>query len=46
MGLGSARPQETRVWLLKAFSHARLPCDRFAYGGQDHGKVFLLDERG
>ena len=32
--------------LLKAFSHARLPCDRFAYGGQDHGKVFLLDERG
>jgi hypothetical protein len=31
--------------LMRALLHARLPCDRLAFGGQDHGKVFLLDER-
>ena len=27
-----------------ALSHARLPHGRFAYGGADYDKLFLLDE--
>jgi hypothetical protein len=32
--------------LLVALMHAGLPHDRFAYGGADWHKSFLLDERG
>jgi hypothetical protein len=31
--------------MLRAFMAAGLPTDRFAYGGRDWGKSFLLDER-
>jgi len=31
--------------MLRAFMAAGLPTDRFAYGGPDWGKSFLLDER-
>jgi hypothetical protein len=32
--------------LLHAFIAAGLNCDRFAYGGQDRGKSFVVDEAG
>jgi hypothetical protein len=31
--------------MLRAFMAAGLPTDRFAYGGSDWGKSFVLDER-
>ena len=30
--------------MLRAFMAAGLPTDRFAYGGPDRGKTFMLDE--
>ena len=32
--------------VLHALSGARLPCDRFAYGGSEWGKFFVLDAGG
>jgi hypothetical protein len=31
--------------LMSGLLHARLDCRRYAFGGADWGKVFLLDER-
>jgi len=33
-------------YLLRVLSRAGLPCDRFAYGGADWRKAYVLDGRG